>query len=121
MQFLMARRVPSWFLITSVVLLVATTIYLGLANPLNFFVDKTPHFSKEKFLSIEPGMHIDQVIEILGEPLGVEQLSNSSSTTRELSYLFMGDPPSWFIAYEKAWVITDERGVVKARYLYQEP
>lgn len=102
-------------------LVVIALVWFGLANPLNLFVRRSVKFSEEEFLSIRPGTPIADAIERLGSPVKVVPTKYDLGCSDCVAYYFLGDPPSWLLSFEEAWLLVDARGRVVAVTLQGEP
>ncbi len=112
--------------LSAVIALVLVLVLFGLVvvflDPFDWFLQRSDSFSVEKFLAVEPGDNLTEVVDLLGEPI---------FTTRDLplylgckncsAHYFLGDPPSWLIAHREAWVLVDSEGRVIQRILNEEP
>lgn len=106
-----------------VVLLLALSAVLAalvIFNPFNWLAQRSTNFTEERFLSIQVGTDIGQVIALLGEPLEIQKVSPIHDCPGCKAYCFLGEPPIWVIEFREAWVIIDPAGKVVERYIYSE-
>lgn len=97
-------------------------LWLGFANPLNLFVPRSERFSLSRFQTIESGSSIADAIQLLGEPIKVVKVDRfDPSCPACVAYCFMGEPPSWVIGFQEAWLIADQRGQIVQVFLHTEP
>ena len=95
-------------------------VWFVAANPLNLFVRRSDRFSMEKFRSIKPGMRFDDAISLLGKPIIVRK-SGGLICKDCTAYHFLGDPPSWLLSYQEAWLLVNSRGQVVTTTVNSEP
>jgi hypothetical protein len=95
-------------------------LWLEAANPFNFFVRRSEHFSMKVFRGIQPGMHIEDAISLLGKPITVQK-SAGLVCVDCTAYVFLGDPPPWLLCYQEAWLLVDSRGKVVNVTVNSEP
>ncbi len=95
-------------------------LWFGAANPFNFFVRRSVHFSMKVFQGIQPGMRIEDAISLLGEPV-IVQKSAGLVCADCAAYVFLGDPPPWLLCYQEAWLLVDNRGKVVTVTVNSEP
>jgi hypothetical protein len=101
---------------------VAVCVYIFFANPWNWFVRRSDHFSEEKFLAIKPGISIEEVVKILGKPLRTIKIdADYGQCPSCTSYYFMGDPPDWLVSFKEAWILVSPDGKVRSTVLNLEP
>jgi hypothetical protein len=94
---------------------------LVVANPLNFFVQESKHFSKRKFRSIATGTPVSAVVSLLGAPIKIVPSAPEAECAGCAIYYFMGDPAPWLIGFEEAWLIVDSKGIVIQSVEHSEP
>jgi hypothetical protein len=94
--------------------------WFGAANPFNFFVRRSAHFSMREFQSIQLGTRIEDAVSLLGEPIMVRK-SAGLVCTGCTAYHFLGDPPPWVLSFQEAWLLVDTRGRVVTVTVNSEP
>ena len=101
---------------------VTSLLWLFLANPYNFFVPRSAHFSTSRFKSIDLGTPIADAIKLLGEPVKIVKEDRfDPSCPSCTAYCFMGEPPDWVISFQEAWLIADHQGRVTRVFINSEP
>lgn len=95
-------------------------VWLGTANPFNFFVRRSERFSMKEFLAIQPGTRLEDAIAHLGKPIAVVRSKYDLGCPGCVAYYFLGDPPPWLLCYEEAWLLVD-RGRVVSVTVNSEP
>lgn len=116
----MKWRRPVVFLLTPASLV--ALLWLGIANPLNLFVPRSARFSQDRFRSIKPGTPIIEAIKLLGEPIKtVREDRFDPSCPACVSYCFMGEPPSWVVSFQEAWLVADQQGRIVRVFVNAEP
>lgn len=105
------------------ILLVAliALLWVGAANPFNFFVCRSENFSMGKFLSIRPEMRLEDAIAKLGPPIKVVPLQSALECTECTAYYFLGDPPPWLLSFREAWLLVDPQGRIVTTIVHSEP
>ena len=96
-------------------------IWLGLANPFNWFVRSSPNFSLRDFRAIQKGSHIEAAIARLGAPIAVVRGGPALGCPGCSAYYFLGDPPPWLLYFKEAWLLVDRQGRVVAVIVNSEP
>lgn len=105
----------------SLILGLAAIIWLAAANPFNIFVPRSSHFALSKFRDIKVGMRIEDAISQLGEPVKVVKSNYDLGCPGCKVYYFMGDPPSWLLSFDEAWLLVDQQGRVAQAIENSEP
>ena len=110
----------------AIFLLAATVVYgilwIGIANPFNFFVPRSDNFSMRRFSTIKPGSSMADAINLLGKPLKVVKEDRFDPGCLACSeYCFMGEPPRWVIGFREAWLIADKQGKIVRVFVHTEP
>lgn len=109
-------------LILSLLILAIGLGALLVANPLNWFVKKSPDFSRERFESVQAGMTAESLVDLLGEPVRITEPEIPDQECEGcLTYYFMGDPPQWLPGHQEAWVYVGPDGLVKDKVWHTEP
>lgn len=96
-------------------------LWLGAANPFNFFVPQSEHFSMEEFRSIQRGTSIEDAIARLGKPIAVVRSEYDLGCPSCTAYYFLGNPPPWILCYQEAWLLVDGHGKVVTVTVNSEP
>lgn len=92
------------------------------ANPLNLFVPKSERFSLRRFQAIKLGTSIADAIRLVGEPVKVVKEGRfDPSCPTCIAYCFMGEPPSWVIGFQEAWLVADQQGKIVQVFVNVEP
>lgn len=104
-----------------VLLAIIAFTWLGVANPFNFFVRRSADFSEEEFLAIKAGTRIEDAINQLGAPIQVVRSRRDLGCPGCVAYYFLGDPPSWLLSFQEAWLLVDRQGRVVTVTLHGEP
>lgn len=100
---------------------VLALVWLGIANPFNFFVRRSEHFSMKEFQAIKPGMRIEYATARLGTPIAVVRSRWDLGCPKCVAYYFLGDPPSWLVCFQEAWLLVDEHGRIVSVTVNTEP
>ncbi len=96
--------------------------WLFLANPFNLCVPQSEHFTMKKFKTFGPGNSIAQAISSLGDPVAVvRQEQWEVGCAGCVRYCFMGNPPSWIIGFQEAWLVADQNGAIVRSFVNTEP
>lgn len=98
----------------------ASLVALVVLNPFNWLAQRSANFTEDRFLSVQPGTDISQVIALLGDPLKTQEVSPIHDCPGCKAYCFLGEPPIWVVEFREAWVIVDPAGKVVERYIYSE-
>jgi hypothetical protein len=94
--------------------------WIVIANPFNFFVQRSERFTVERFLSLRNGSSIEEAVALLGEPIFVRK-SIGITCRNCTAYHFLGHPPKWLICYDEAWLLVNPQGTVVGSTLNSEP
>jgi hypothetical protein len=100
------------------------TLLIVLVNPFNWGVQRSEHFTQEKFDSIRMGESIGEVTKDLGRPIGVTNRVGFPGICREgecAIYTFTGKASRWVLSYKEAWVVVNQQGRVVHTVMYNEP
>ncbi len=90
-------------------------------NPLNWGVTRSRSFSVQAFGEIQAGDTISSVIQSLGDPLEVVEVSDGAAGPCR-NFVFTSEPAAWWVfSYYKAWVFVDAKGNVIRTIKYEEP
>jgi hypothetical protein len=103
------------------VTVVAMLAWFVVANPFNWFVRRSSHFSLERFLEIQKGVRIEEAIAKLGAPIDVVHSRADLGCPGCTAYYFLGDPPPWLFCFDEAWLLVDNQGLVVAKAVNKEP
>lgn len=95
--------------------------WFGAANPFNFFVRRSAHFSMNEFQSIEPGTRIEDAVSRLGAPIKIVRTKHDLGCAGCVVYYFLGDPPDWLLSFEEARLLVDTHGRVVTVTVQREP
>jgi hypothetical protein len=87
-------------------------VWLGAANPFNFFVRRSDHFSMKEFRSVRPGTNVADAIRRFGRPIDIVHGKYDLGCPHCDAYYFLGDPPQWLPSYQEAWLLVDHGRVV---------
>lgn len=113
------RRV---FIAISVVVVGWILLWLGIANPFNFFVPRSENFSMQKFKSFGAGDSISAAVATLGAPVATIVADAADSDCPScVRYCFLGEPPRWVIGFQEAWLIADQDGKIVRSFFNTEP
>ena len=96
-------------------------IWIGLANPFNWFVRSSSKFTLKDFPAIQKGSRIEDAIARLGPPIAVVREGPALGCPDCSAYYFLGDPPPWLLSFREAWVLVDKQGWVVAETVNSEP
>jgi hypothetical protein len=104
-----------------ILLFVAGSSVLFLANPANWGTTRSARFSADEFEEIKPGDRIEAVISRLGSPVGVSTTWDYNGQSVR-TFVFAGEPTRWWVfAYSKAWVLVRRDNRVLTKLWYDEP
>jgi hypothetical protein len=115
-------KVRRFALMSLTISFLCCALWWGLVNPFNAFVPRSERFSLDRFQTISVGSSIMDAIKVLGKPIKVvkEDRSDPSCPTC-VSYCFMGEPPSWVVSFQEAWLVADQKGKIVRVFVHREP
>jgi len=116
------RRGVQGFAVLALLCIAAS--YLAFANPFNWGVRKSQHFSEATFDDLRNGEPIAEVVTRLGTPVSIDDRTSFPGVCPQPDctlYAFTGDPASWAIGHAEYWVIADRQGRVIHKLIHREP
>lgn len=110
------------FFAIAVVVIGWVLLWLGLANPFNFFVPRSKNFSMQRFNSFRPGDSISAAVAALGTPVtAIGADADDPDCPNCVRYCFLGEPPRWIVGFQEAWLVADPDGKIVRAFVNSEP